>query len=313
MSNKGNYYIVYPNGVVDDEFGNNYEYDKTNLLDLEGEKHEIYQEDIFGIYTECSTQNEKVVFQDFSLSFEVNVSATVTRASNHDAHIIPFSHNENTDEPVPDEFYDFVESEFGQYAIVANKNQICPEVHYEITPDWVIKIKSKEKNLPPIREMEADLKLAPIDEDKSIEKVEKSFAEMVLLFEGELKTEISKLISHLFHELHIKTKDNEIRNAFIAEMIKAKERDVRRRIPVQKGRTPINQQKDFEIEKEKFINQCFEAFDELKAKKRKLNRTELAEILFNDSNPMQTLRRRWKSLEITFEEVLRQYTEQKPS
>lgn len=311
MSDKGNYYIVYPNGVVDDEFGNNYEYDKDTLLDSEGKKHEIYEEDIFGVYTECSTPNEKVVFQNFSLSLEVDVSATVTRASNHAAHIIPFSHIENIDESVPDDFYDFIESEFGQTAIVANKKQICPEVRYEIIPDWVVKIKRNEKSLSPIREMEKELNLAPLAEGENSEEVEKSFAEMALLFERELKGEISKLIAHLFHELHIKTKDNEIRKSFIAEMLRIKEKDVRRRIPIQKGRTPINQQKDFSTEKQRFINQCFNAFGKLNEKGRKLNRTELAEILFNDSNPMQTLRRKFKSLELTFEDVLQQYTEQK--
>ncbi len=64
-------------------------------------------------------------------------------------------------------------------------------------------------------------------------------------------------------------------------------------------------------EKGKFINECFKSFDELNKKKKSLNKTQLAETLFRDLNPLQTLRRKLKSFELSFEEVLRQYNEQK--
>lgn len=313
MSDKGNYYIVYPNGDVYDEFGHCYKYDKPYLIDFEGKKHEIKEKDVIGFYSQCSTPNKEVVFQNFSLSFEVNVSARIARVSNHDGHITPFLPVQNINEPVPADFYDFVKSEFDKTVIVTKWENVCPEVRYDIIPHIEVKIKSKEKNLQHIRKTEEELKLAPLEEDKNLEKLEQLFAEMVLHYETELKPEIRKIISHLYHEVYVKDKDNEVRKSYIANMIQVKDRDIRRRIPIQKGRTPIIQQKDFQTEKQRFINQCFNAFSLLKAKRKKLTRTELAEILFNDSNPMQTLRRKFKSLELTFEDVLQQYTEQKSS
>lgn len=313
MSSKGTYYIVHPNGDVYDELDNGYTYDGHYLFDLDGKKHEIKENDLIGVFAECSTPNKKIVFQNFSLSFDVNVSARISRVANHEAHILPLAHSNSSGKHLPDDFIEFVELATYKNVIVGEEGKICPEVGYDIIPHIEVKIKNEEKNLHPIRKTEKELKLAPLMDDKFIKSLEEHFADVASHFENELKIEINKLINHLFYEPHIKTRGNETRKAFIAEMLKAKEKDVRRRIPAQKGRTPINQQKDFLTEKEKFINQCFKAFDELKAKKRKLNRTELAEILFNDSNPMQTLRRRFKSLDLTFENVLRQYTEQKPS
>lgn len=315
MSKQGVKYIVYTDGRVEDEFENEYKFESGFVfVDEEGNKHRLNEKDILGIYDYCEKTSERVPIQNFSISFDVNVSFDLVRGVYHDAHVVPFKNRENPDKEIPDNFKEFVKSKFGREAIILPGGMECSDEGYKVIHNFEVKLKNKESNLEPVIESESES--SPLGKNENLREQEDLFLSLVSQYENNLKRELRAILSHLYHEVFAARKGGEVRKMLISNLVSVKERNMRERMPTQKGRVPIKQQNDFEVEKERFLNECFENLEELEKRKLKLNKTQLAEILvegLKTTNPLQSLRRKFQTFDLSFEEVLRRYTEQKSS
>jgi hypothetical protein len=65
--------------------------------------------------------------------------------------------------------------------------------------------------------------------------------------------------------------------------------------------------------KSKFITDCEKILTELDSKKTRLNKNQLAKKMFRGDNPLLLLNRKLKDFELTFDEILQKYIEQKSS
>jgi hypothetical protein len=152
--------------------------------------------------------------------------------------------------------------------------------------------------------------------EKVMENHEKLFAEMKKYFEDHLTAELKRTAKRLVKEVHTSDLRGEQRDINIRLLQENEEKELRKRIPAAKGRVPIKAHDSFKSEKEEFIKQCIRGFEELEKRKKKINKTQLSEILVEgliDTNPLQTLRRKLKKFDLTFEEIFKEYTEQKSS
>lgn len=123
--------------------------------------------------------------------------------------------------------------------------------------------------------------------------------------------EIKRLITRLKNEFHALGERGAERETTIFEVLKEEEETLRQRLKVARGRTPIKESEDFEQERKEFIKNCIKALTQIAQKKKNLNKSQLAKILYFDENPQQTLRRKFEVFNLTFEEILNQYNEQK--
>jgi hypothetical protein len=135
----------------------------------------------------------------------------------------------------------------------------------------------------------------------------------IFLFEKHLAGELERVVKRLAFEVHTLNERGEERETSLKIILHEEEKELRKRLLSAKGRVPIKHQDDFKPQKEKFINECLQGLDELTKSKKNINRHQLAKILFRDENPFQSLRRKLKNFDVSFEEILQKYSEQKSS
>lgn len=141
-----------------------------------------------------------------------------------------------------------------------------------------------------------------------------NFNQMREYVELHFDNELIKLVDRLVFEYFTLLERGKQREENINIILDNEEKELRKRLATPKGRVPITQRNNYEAEKKDFIAHCFRLFKVLENKKKNLNKTRLAEIAFaDDSNPLQSLRRKLKTFNLSFEEVLQMYTEQKSS
>jgi hypothetical protein len=174
----------------------------------------------------------------------------------------------------------------------------------------------------PIYEIEPTVALTPVKRNllkgiSSKEKhedfpfYEKHHTKLCEYLEKNLNNEITRLVKRLHAELRALDERGPEREGSIFEILKEEEETLRQRLKVARGRIPIKESEDFEDERKEFICKCLTALNEIARKKKKLNKSQLAKNLYFDENPPQTLRRKFKYYNLTFEEIMNQFSEQK--
>lgn len=128
-----------------------------------------------------------------------------------------------------------------------------------------------------------------------------------------LTHEIKRTVERLEFESHLLNDRADEREFGIAYILETEEREIRKRLPTRKGRVPIKQRSDFKKLQQNFIKECVEKLGELEHKKARLNKNQLAKKMFRGDNPLLLLNRKLKDFDLTFDEILQKYIEQKSS
>lgn len=143
---------------------------------------------------------------------------------------------------------------------------------------------------------------------------EQLFLQMNSYIETHLTEEINRVVNRLVKEFFTLNDRGEIREIDLNKILNEEGKALRKRVSAIKGRTPKSKLKTFQSEQETFIKNCLKILKELDKGKENLDRTRLSETLFPDnSNPLQTLRRKLKVLGLSFEGILQMYNEHKSS
>ena len=172
----------------------------------------------------------------------------------------------------------------------------------------------KDVKTPHLEKIKELIENNPHQRDKDVfNKSQKTFSQLNKYIEENLGEELKRLVDRLVFEYFTLYERGEERQEYINIIINEEEKALRKRLQAIKGRIPIKHQKDFHSEREKFIERCFAALEHLEKKKQKLLKSKMAEIVFSDLNPQQSLRRKLKVLDLTFEDILQEYSEQKSS
>lgn len=130
-------------------------------------------------------------------------------------------------------------------------------------------------------------------------------------FQEHLTESIKRVVERLEFEAHLLNDRADERESGITIMLEEEEKELRKRLPTAKGRVPIKQRSDFNILKQDFIYECKKILEELESKKAKLNKNQLAKKMFRGDNPLLLLNRKLKGFDLTFDEILQEYIEQK--
>ncbi len=213
--------------------------------------------------------------------------------------------------------------DLSEYEIDLTHLSHCCDLHYKIEPKIQVTLINKEviedkevesfknKILKESDKLAKDWEYKPEEMDWNSHK--KLFNKMQSYLEKHLSEELKRVVERLAFEIHILNESSEVRENQISIMLSEEETELRKRLETPKGRKPLIYQSDFKIEKKKFVENCFKSFREFEKNETKINQTKLAESLFRDSNPHQSLRRKFKTFNLTFNDILQKYTEQKSS
>jgi hypothetical protein len=198
---------------------------------------------------------------------------------------------------------------------------------YTVKPQINITLKNKEviddkKTLTFIKKIadEAVNENLELEEFGEREKNEQKLENHINLFEKisdyfqeHLGEALKRTVERLEIESHLLNDRTDERESGIAIMLVEEESELRRRLPIVKGRVPTKQRKDYKPLKSKFITDCEKILTELDSKKTRLNKNQLAKKMFRGDNPLLLLNRKLKDFELTFDEILQKYIEQKSS
>lgn len=194
---------------------------------------------------------------------------------------------------------------------------------YYVTPQVNVTLRKKElkedKNVKEyIEQIESRAKSNVDPQEIEANKIrldnhQNLFSQLTNYLEMHLTEEIKRVVDRLTFEIHTLNDKGGEREESIKIILYEEEKELRKRLLTTKGRTPINQQSDFEEEREKFLEECLQSLKKLDNSRKKLNKSQLAESLFRDLNPLQSLRRKLKVVDLSFEEILEKYNEQKSS
>ncbi len=197
---------------------------------------------------------------------------------------------------------------------------VTPQVKVTLANKKIVEDKETLKLIKKVSNnaVKGSKELAESDEKESNDEKLKNhtllFNKISEYFQEHLANEIKRVVERLEFEAHLLNDRADERESGISIMLEAEERELRKRLPTAKGRVPLKQQEKYNSEKANFIEYCLEGLTKLETRKKKLNKTQLAEILvegLKDSNPLQSLRRKLNLFELSFDEILQIYTEQK--
>lgn len=141
----------------------------------------------------------------------------------------------------------------------------------------------------------------------------KLFTQMTKYFEDHLTSELKRVAERLAMELHSLNDRGEEREISLNLILDDENREIRKRLPANKGRVPIKERNDYQKLRYKFLSDSVSILKDLEAKKAKLNKSQLAKKMFRGDNPLLLLNRKLKDFELTFEAILQKYSEQKSS
>jgi hypothetical protein len=149
--------------------------------------------------------------------------------------------------------------------------------------------------------------------EQKLKNIENLFADFNGHFQEYLTEVIKTSVEKLEYEAYLLNERADKRESSIKIMLEEFEKELRKRLPTAKGRVPTKQRNDFNLLRSNFINECKKILAELESKKARLNKNQLAKKMFRGDNPLLLLNRKLKDFDLTFEEILQKYIEQKSS
>lgn len=144
-----------------------------------------------------------------------------------------------------------------------------------------------------------------------LENYTKQLYRLEAYLQKHLKDELERVSERLVFEAHIADERGEKRAESIRIFLEQEESALRRRLRTPKGRVPVKERSDFFIVKRDFLEHSFTILQELESEGARLNKSQLAKKMFRSDNPLLLLNRKLKDFNLTFEEIMQQYSEQK--
>lgn len=145
----------------------------------------------------------------------------------------------------------------------------------------------------------------------TVKEYRDTFNKLSKFLEDNLAKEIDRIAKKLIYEFHYLNQQTEIREDLIKEILEEEEKEIRKRLPVSKGRISIQKRTDFKIVRNDFLRKCINALLELDEKKMRLNKNQLAQKMFRGENPLLSLNRKLKDYQLSFDEISQKYLERK--
>ncbi len=201
--------------------------------------------------------------------------------------------------------------------------RIIYKVKYEIEFEITKEVNDQGKFANPTTELTTNLvdkKIIAHNFD-DIDHVVYGLLDACSYLEAHLPNEIAQLHNSLAMEstFLFEPQNREIRNVFIAEVLKITEARLRKRIAAKSGRHPDKTKIDYTQKEFRFISECEKILKTLHREGVKINKTVLAERMFTTykdaqgieqyySNPLRELKKKLDLYETSFDELKANFT-----